>query len=235
VEFDVAYNCHCTLLLQTGREIILDKLTQSRAYAGLLAGRPDKASNDSKIQWALERAREDNEETGEPLLIDPPRRDYFREKGDMQSAFDSQVDLPAEEDDELCLPALKAGLNFIRLATPTTDNHRLGTILKNTSGFVYYVSMTGITGAEIKNRAAVGAAVTRIKSHTGLPVAVGFGIKTAEDAQLIGKDADGVVVGSALVSAIGASLVDGKAQPGTPEAVHSLVRTLAEGAKRARS
>jgi tryptophan synthase alpha chain len=145
------------------------------------------------------------------------------------------VDLPAEEDDELCLPALKAGLNFIRLATPTTDNHRLGTILKNTSGFVYYVSMTGITGAEIKNRAAVGTAVTRIKSHTGLPVAVGFGIKTAEDAQLIGKDADGVVVGSALVSAIGASLVDGKAQPGTPEAVHSLVRTLAEGAKRARN
>jgi len=145
------------------------------------------------------------------------------------------VDLPAEEDDELCLPALAAGLNFIRLATPTTDDNRLGTILRNTSGFVYYVSMTGVTGAEIKDRGAVGDAVNRIKAHTGLPIAVGFGIKTAEDAALIGRDADGVVVGSALVSAIAASLVDGAPQPGTPEAVHSLVRTLAEGAKRARS
>lgn len=145
------------------------------------------------------------------------------------------VDLPAEEDDELCLPALAAGLNFVRLTTPTTDNHRLSTVLKNSSGFVYYVSMTGVTGAEIKNRAAVTEAVNRIKSHTALPVAVGFGIKTAEDAALIGKDADGVVVGSALVSAIGATLVDGRAQPDTPAAVHSLVRTLAEGAKRARS
>lgn len=145
------------------------------------------------------------------------------------------VDLPAEEDNELCLPAIEAGLNFIRLTTPTTDDHRLGTVLKNSSGFVYYVSMTGVTGAEIKNRAAVTDAVNRIKTHTDLPIAVGFGIKTAEDAALIGKDADGVVVGSALVSAINASLVDGKAQPQTAEAVHSLVRTLAEGAKRARS
>ena len=145
------------------------------------------------------------------------------------------VDLPAEEDGELCLPALKAGLNFIRLATPTTDDDRLGTVLKNSSGFVYYVSMTGITGAEIKDRGAVGAAVNRIKAHTGLPIAVGFGIKTAEDAALIGRDADGVVVGSALVSAIAGSLVDGVPQRGTPEAVHNVVRTLAEGAKRARS
>lgn len=145
------------------------------------------------------------------------------------------VDLPAEEDDELCLPALRAGLNFIRLTTPTTDDNRLGTVLENSSGFVYYVSMTGVTGAEIKNRNAVGEAVTRIKGHTGLPVAVGFGIKTAEDAMLIGRDADGVVVGSALVSAIADTLVDGKAVAGTPAAVHSLVATLADGAKRARS
>lgn len=145
------------------------------------------------------------------------------------------VDLPAEEDAELCLPALSAGLNFIRLATPTTDAKRLDTILRNTSGFVYYVSMTGITGAEIKNRAAIGEAVNRIKAHTDLPVAVGFGIKTPEETELIGRDADGVVVGSALVSAIADSLSEGKAGPGTTEAVHSLVRRLAEGAKRSRS
>ena len=145
------------------------------------------------------------------------------------------VDLPAEEDVELCLPALAAGLNFIRLTTPTTDDKRLPAVLKNTSGFVYYVSMTGITGAAIKNRAAVGDAVKRIKSHTDLPVAVGFGIKTAEDAAIIGRDADGVVVGSALVSAIAASLSDGKATTGTPGAVHAIIGELAEGVRRARS
>lgn len=145
------------------------------------------------------------------------------------------VDLPAEEDDELCLPALKAGLNFIRLTTPTTDDARLETVLGNSSGFVYYVSMTGITGAEIKNRAAVGEAVNRIKSHTNLPVAVGFGIKTAEDAQLIGRDADGVVVGSALVSAVEQSLDAGRSTANTAEAVHNLVRTLSQGARAARS
>ncbi|WMT88955.1 tryptophan synthase subunit alpha [Pelagibacterium sp. 26DY04] len=144
------------------------------------------------------------------------------------------VDLPAEEDDELCLPALKAGINFIRLTTPTTDDHRLGRVLTNSTGFVYYVSMTGITGAEIKNRAAVGEAVKRIKAHTDLPVAVGFGIKTAEDAALIGKDADGVVVGSALVSAIEKSLKNGTAEPGTAQAVHNLVRSLSQGARSAR-
>ena len=95
------------------------------------------------------------------------------------------------------MPALKAGLNFIRLATPTTDDRRLPAVLKNTSGFVYYVSMTGITGAAIKSHAAVGEAVKRIKSHTSLPVAVGFGIKTADDAAIMGRDADGVVVGTA--------------------------------------
>src|SRR5690606_9749603 len=145
------------------------------------------------------------------------------------------VDLPAEEDDELCLPALKAGLNFIRLTTPTTNDQRLGRVLANASGFVYYVSMTGVTGAEIKSRAAVGEAVNRIKSVTDLPVAVGFGIKTAEDARLIGRDADGVVVGSALVTEIEKSLENGRATLGTAQAVHNLVRTLAEGARGARS
>lgn len=145
------------------------------------------------------------------------------------------VDLPAEEDDELCLPALAAGLNFIRLAAPTTDDNRLGRVLTNASGFVYYVSMTGITGAEIKDRGAVGDAVNRIKTHTELPVAVGFGIKSAEDARLIGRDADGVVVGSALVGAIASSLCEGKATEQTVPAVHNLLRTLSEGARAARN
>ncbi|UJQ93314.1 tryptophan synthase subunit alpha [Mariluticola halotolerans] len=145
------------------------------------------------------------------------------------------VDLPAEEDDELCLPALAAGLNFIRLTTPTTDDKRLPTVLKNSSGFVYYVSMNGITGGAIKSRAAVGDAVKRIKSHTDLPVAVGFGIKTAEDAAEIGRDADGVVVGTALINAIAETLENDKATAGTVEAVHALVRSLADGVKRARS
>jgi tryptophan synthase alpha chain len=145
------------------------------------------------------------------------------------------VDLPAEEDDELCLPALQAGLNFIRLTTPTTNDQRLGRVLTNASGFVYYVSMTGVTGAEIKSRAAVGEAVNRIKSVTDLPVAVGFGIKTAEDAALIGKDADGVVVGSALVSTVEKSLGERLGQQAIAEAVHNLVRTLSQGARAARS
>lgn len=145
------------------------------------------------------------------------------------------VDLPPEEDDELCIPALKAGLNFIRLTTPTTDDKRLPAVLKNTSGFVYYVSMTGITGAVIKSRGAVGDAVDRIKSHTNLPVAVGFGIKTAEDAAEIGKHADGIVVGTVLVDAVGKSLVDGKATDRTVSAVRELVAELASGVRRARS
>lgn len=145
------------------------------------------------------------------------------------------VDLPPEEDDELCVPALAAGLNFIRLTTPTTDDNRLPAVLKNTSGFVYYVSMTGITGAAIKSHAAVGTAVKRIKGHTGLPVAVGFGIKTAEDAALIGKDSDGVVVGTALCNAVAGSLDDGKATAATVAAVTSLVADLASGVRRARA
>lgn len=145
------------------------------------------------------------------------------------------VDLPPEEDEELCLPALAAGINFIRLTTPTTDDQRLPAVLKNTSGFVYYVSMTGITGAAIKNHAAVGTAVKRIKSHTDLPVAVGFGIKTADDAAIIGRDSDGVVVGTAICNAVGNSLENGKATAGTVSAVTTLVAGLSSGVKRAKA
>ena len=114
------------------------------------------------------------------------------------------VDLPPEEDSELCLPAQAAGLNFIRLATPTTDDKRLPKVLQNTSGFVYYVSVTGITGAAAAQAAAVGPEVARIKKSTDLPVIVGFGISTPEAAQEIASVADGCVVGSAIVKQIGA-------------------------------
>jgi tryptophan synthase alpha chain len=145
------------------------------------------------------------------------------------------VDLPPEEDQELCLPALKAGLNFIRLATPTTDDKRLPTVLNNTSGFVYYVSITGITGAAAPDAGKVAAAVTRIKRHTALPVAVGFGVRTAEQAGAIARGADGVVVGSALVDALRQSLdKDGKATANTVKAVTGLVSKLAEGVRAAR-
>jgi len=145
------------------------------------------------------------------------------------------VDLPPEEDAELCLPALAAGLNFIRLTTPTTDDRRLPAVLANTSGFVYYVSMTGITGAAIKSHAKVAEAVKRIKGHTDLPVAVGFGIKTAEDAASLGRHADGVVVGTALCNAIARSLAGGRATAGTVSALTDLVALLAAGARRARA
>ena len=124
------------------------------------------------------------------------------------------VDLPPEEDEELCLPALKAGLNFIRLATPTTDDRRLPAVLANTSGFVYYVSITGVTGSAAADPAKVGAAVARVQRHTHLPVAVGFGVKDAASAAAIAAVADGVVVGSALVEALRASLIEGRAGPG---------------------
>ncbi len=142
------------------------------------------------------------------------------------------VDLPPEEDAELCLPALKAGVNFIRLATPTTDDRRLPKVLQNTSGFVYYVSMTGVTGGAIADYGAVGEAVARIKRHTSLPVAVGFGVKTAADAAAIAKGADGVVVGSALVERVRLSLDgEGKATEKTVSAVTSLVSELAQGVR----
>jgi tryptophan synthase alpha chain len=145
------------------------------------------------------------------------------------------VDLPPEEDAELCIPALKAGLNFIRLATPTTDDKRLSAVLNNTSGFVYYVSITGITGAAAPDTGKVTAAVARIKRHTQLPVAVGFGVRTAEQARAIAEGADGVVVGSTLVSAVKDSLgQDGKAGPGTVKAVADLVSALAQGVRAAR-
>ena len=114
------------------------------------------------------------------------------------------VDLPPEEDEELCLPALKAGLNFIRLATPTTDDKRLPAVLANTSGFVYYVSIAGITGAAAPDAGKVRSAVSRIKRHTKLPVAVGFGVRTAKQVREIAGGAEAVVVGSALVNAVAA-------------------------------
>lgn len=140
------------------------------------------------------------------------------------------VDLPPEEDSELCIPALKAGLNFIRLATPTTDDKRLPAVLANTSGFVYYVSITGITGAAAADSSAVGAAVARIKRHTALPVCVGFGIRTPETARAIAAHADGAVVGTALVDALRASLdAEGRATAKTVSAVSDLAAALARG------
>ncbi|MBX9824195.1 MAG: tryptophan synthase subunit alpha [Xanthobacteraceae bacterium] len=145
------------------------------------------------------------------------------------------VDLPPEEDEELCLPALKAGLNFIRLSTPTTDDKRLPAVLANTSGFVYYVSITGITGAAAPDVSKVNEAVARIKRHTGLPVAVGFGVRTAKQARAIAAGAEGVVVGSALVNAIRDSLdKKGKATARTVKAVTGLVAELAEGVRGAK-
>jgi len=142
------------------------------------------------------------------------------------------VDLPPEEDTELCLPALKAGLNFIRLATPTTDDKRLPAVLANTSGFVYYVSITGITGAAAANAKAVADAVARIKRHTSLPVCAGFGIRTPEAAQAIAERADGAVVGTALVDALRGSLdPDGRATVRTVNTVASLAASLAQGVK----
>ena len=144
------------------------------------------------------------------------------------------VDLPPEEDAELCLPALKAGLNFIRLATPTTDAARLPAVLANTSGFVYYVSITGTTGAATPDFSATAAAVEQIKRHTNLPVAVGFGVKNAANAAAIAAHADGVVVGSALVEALRTSLgARGEATRETLAAVTNLVADIAGGVRQA--
>ncbi len=145
------------------------------------------------------------------------------------------VDLPAEADDELCVPAIARGLNFIRLATPTTDDRRLPRVLQNTSGFVYYVSITGITGTRAPDIGAVTSAVGRIKRHTELPVAVGFGVKTPEQAAAIAAGADAVVVGSALVEAVKGSLdARGNATNATVDAVSGLVARLAEGVRSGR-
>ena len=132
------------------------------------------------------------------------------------------VDLPPEEDDELCIPAQKAGLNFIRLATPTTDNKRLPKVLSNTSGFLYYVSITGITGAAAADASDVAPEVARIKAATDLPIIVGFGIRTPQNAHDIASVADGAVVGSVIVDKIGA----GK----SPSEILAFVKSLADGA-----
>jgi tryptophan synthase alpha chain len=145
------------------------------------------------------------------------------------------VDLPPEMDDELCIPAIRKNVNFIRLATPTTDEKRLPMVLKNTSGFVYYVSMNGITGSALPDPSLVSGAVKRIKQHTSLPVCVGFGVKTADHARVIGSSADGVVVGTAIVNQVATSLTkDGKATADTVQAVATLVRGLSSGTRSAR-
>lgn len=135
------------------------------------------------------------------------------------------VDLPPEEDEELCIPAQNAGLNFIRLATPTTDDKRLPKVLQNTSGFVYYVSITGITGSAEAEAGDVGPEVARIKAATDLPVIVGFGINTPEKSEAIASVADGAVVGSAIVKKIG--------EGGAVSEVLAFVKTLSDGAHRA--
>ena len=142
------------------------------------------------------------------------------------------VDLPPEEDQELCLPANDAGLNFIRLATPTTDDARLPAVLKNTSGFVYYVTITGITGTATAQAADVKSNIDRIKSHTGLPLAAGFGIKDKADVERFAAVADAVVVGSAIVDAVRASLDDQEqATDKTVDAVLDLVRDISAGVR----
>ena len=144
------------------------------------------------------------------------------------------VDLPPEEDEELCLPALAAGLNFIRLATPTTDDARLPAVLANTSGFVYYVSVNGITGSAIPDYGRVASSVRRIKRHTDLPVAVGFGVKTPEGAAEVAAHAAAVVVGTALIDVLARSLDGGRATPTTVDAVRGFVEGLAAGVRSAR-
>lgn len=144
------------------------------------------------------------------------------------------VDLPPEEDDELCLPAIEAGISFIRLATPTSDDKRLPTLIRNTSGFIYYVSVLGVTGVKSAAATDVAAAVARIHRHSDLPVMVGFGVKTGEQAKAIAAAAEGVVVGSAIVNAVRDSLDDGKATARTVPAVTALVADLARGVRTAR-
>jgi tryptophan synthase alpha chain len=146
------------------------------------------------------------------------------------------VDLPPEEDEEFCIPALKAGLHFIRLATPTTDEKRLPAVLANTSGFIYYVSIAGITGAASADNTAVAAAVARLRAKTALPVVVGFGIKTAAMAADVARVADCAVVGSALVQIVADSL-DGEGRPTKDTSAKALafVGQLAEGVRSARA
>ncbi|MFD0916976.1 tryptophan synthase subunit alpha [Pseudahrensia aquimaris] len=145
------------------------------------------------------------------------------------------VDLPPEMDEELCIPATKRDLNFIRLATPTTDAKRLPKVLSNTSGFVYYVSINGITGAATPDPTQVSQSVAHIKAKTDLPICVGFGVRNAEQAAMIGRAADGVVVGSAIVSTVADSLTNGIAGGETVSAPLALVSQIAEGVRNARA
>ncbi len=146
------------------------------------------------------------------------------------------VDLPPEEDEELCQPALDAGLHWIRLATPTSDDARLPTVLSNTSGFVYYVSIAGITGTRSASGEAVRQAVARLKAHTDLPIAVGFGIKTPEQAAEIAAVADAAVVGSSVIERLKAGLdAENRATPGLVDDVLGFVRSLAEGVRKGRA
>jgi tryptophan synthase alpha chain len=146
------------------------------------------------------------------------------------------VDLPPEEDEELCQPALEAGLHWIRLATPTTDDARLPRVLSNTSGFVYYVSIMGVTGTRSASGEAVRQAVARLKAHTDLPVVVGFGVKTPEQAAEIAAVADAAVVGSSVIERLKAGLdAENRAMPGLVDDVLGFVRSLAEGVRKARA
>ncbi|WP_237154374.1 tryptophan synthase subunit alpha [Oryzibacter oryziterrae] len=145
------------------------------------------------------------------------------------------VDLPPEEDEELCVPALAHGVSFIRLATPTSDDKRLPALIRNTSGFIYYVSVLGVTGVKSAAATDVAEAVERIHRHSDLPVMVGFGVKTGDQAKAIAAKAEGVVVGSALVNAVRDSLEDGKPTGRTVSAVTDLVRELAAGVRAARA
>jgi tryptophan synthase alpha chain len=145
------------------------------------------------------------------------------------------VDLPPEHDDELCIPARAAGIDFIRLATPTTDDKRLPAVLRNTSGFIYYVAIAGITGTKSADAGQAAKAVARLKRHTHLPVAVGFGIKTPAQAAEVSRGADAAVVGSALVETIARHLDrKGRAKPGLAAAVLKDVKALAQGVRQAR-
>ncbi|PCH46884.1 MAG: tryptophan synthase subunit alpha [Hyphomicrobiales bacterium] len=188
----------------------------------------------------IRRFREDDDET--PLVVmgyyNPIYR-YGPEKfldDAKEAGIDGMiiVDLPPEMDEELCIPAIGRGLNFIRLATPTTDEKRLPKVLTNTSGFVYYVSINGITGSATPDPEAVARSVAHIKAKTDLPICVGFGVRTAEQAAMIGKAADGVVVGSAIVSAVADGLIDGKIGPNTVADTLKLVSDLAKGVHSAR-
>jgi tryptophan synthase alpha chain len=145
------------------------------------------------------------------------------------------VDLPPEEDSELCLPAREAGIDFIRMTAPTTDDARLPAVLAHASGFVYYVSITGITGTKSASNASIGTALQRLRRHTSVPIAVGFGIKRAEQAEAVAREADAVVVGTALVQRVAGHLdADGRARPELIEAVLGDIRVLADGVRRAR-